>query len=78
MMTLLAVVAMIWGKLGAGTEPGPGVLQLIPPIHMCAQLHGTYGKSWLGSVLRAAALSLFAVIALALFAILILAQTGAG
>lgn len=78
MMTLLAVVGMVWGKLGAGIEPGPGVLALIPPIHMCAQLHGTYGTSWLGSVLRTAALSIFALIALTLFAILILAQTGSG
>lgn len=78
MMTLLAVIAMVWGKLGAGTEPGPAPLLLIPPIHMCAQLHGTYGKSWLGSLWRTAALSLFSLIALTLFGLLILAQTGAG
>lgn len=75
MMTLLAVIGMLWGKLAI--EPGPELLLLAPPVHMYAQLRGTYGGSRLGTLLRMALLQFFALLALILFTMLILAQTGA-
>ena len=73
-MTLLAVVGMLWGKLDV--PPGPALLLLLPPVHMYAQLRGTYGGGRLATLVRTAVLLVFALFALLLFTLLILAQAG--
>lgn len=74
MMTLLAVLGMLWGQVAV--QPGPALLALVPPVHMYAQLRGTYGGSRLACLLRTGALLIFAMVALMLFVMLILAQAG--
>ena len=76
MMTLLSVVILLVSQVQS--EPWVPLLLLVPPVHMFAQLKGTYGGSWLMTGVRTFALSIFAIFSLTLFGMLILAQTGAG
>ncbi|WP_207904680.1 DUF3667 domain-containing protein [Novosphingobium sp. PhB165] len=72
-MTLLAVVAMLLGAVGAGTLEG--LLFFVPPFHMYAQLKGTYGLARRGALWRTALLVIFACTALLLFFVALTAQT---
>lgn len=74
-MTLLVLLGMGLAALGLGGFAA--LLVLVPPVHIYAQLRGTYGGSRWATLLRTAALLLFALVALALFALLVVAQSGA-
>ncbi|MBC2669084.1 DUF3667 domain-containing protein [Novosphingobium piscinae] len=76
MMTLLSVVILLVSQVQS--EPWVPLLLLVPPVHMYAQLKGTYGGSWPMTLLRTFALSIVSIFSLTLFGMLILAQTGAG
>ncbi|MEO7601675.1 MAG: DUF3667 domain-containing protein [Sphingomicrobium sp.] len=69
-MTLLVVVASIFGLVGIGWV---GLFALIAvPVHFYLQLKGAYGLSRFGALWRTVALSFFAIVALCLFAILMI------
>ncbi|MFC0204362.1 DUF3667 domain-containing protein [Novosphingobium soli] len=72
-MTLLLVVAMIGGAVGAGGLVG--WLVFLPPIHMYRQLRGAYGLGRVSALFRSALLILFAGTALLMFFLMIMAQT---
>ena len=70
-MTLLVCIGALATMAGA-----PGVLavaMLYVPFHMYRQLRGAYGLGRLSAILRAAALSIFAVLALSLFGVAMVA-----
>ena len=72
-MTLLLIVAMIGGALGAGGMLG--WLFLVPPIHIYRQLRGAYGLRKRSALFRTVLLMLFAGTALLMFFLMIMAQT---
>ncbi|HUD31382.1 MAG TPA: DUF3667 domain-containing protein [Novosphingobium sp.] len=72
-MTLLLIVAMIGGALGAGGMLG--WLFLVPPIHMYRQLRGAYGLRRRSALVRTVLLLMFAATALLVFFLMIMAQT---
>jgi len=69
-MSLLVVANMLLGSAGLGVAAS--VLALIPPLHMFAQLKGTYRLSVRGALWRTAVLSIASLFVLALFAGLML------
>lgn len=69
-MTLLVVLAVLFSAIGLTVLAG--LLILVPPVHMYRQLKQAYGLSRFGALWRAAALSLFALLALAAFAFTLL------
>ncbi|WP_395330594.1 DUF3667 domain-containing protein [Novosphingobium sp. BL-8H] len=73
-MTLLAVVAMLLGAVGAASLEA--LLFFVPPFHMYAQLKGTYGLARRGALWRTGLLLFFASTALLLFFVALTAQTG--
>lgn len=73
-MTLLAVVGMLLGAVGAGTLES--LLFFVPPFHMYGQLKGTYGLSRRAALWRTALLVFFSSTALLLFFVALMAQTG--
>ena len=75
-MTLLFAASMVARALGA--EAVASLMALIPPIHMYKQLHGAYGSSRMGSLVRTFALLVFATIALAIYLVAIAAEAGTG
>ncbi|PNU06383.1 DUF3667 domain-containing protein [Novosphingobium guangzhouense] len=72
-MTLLAIVAMIGGALGAAEIAA--FLIFVPPLHMYRQLRGAYGISRFSALWRGAMLLVFSGLALAMFFTMIMAQT---
>lgn len=74
-MTLLVLLGVGLEALGLGGFAM--LLVLVPPVHIYAQLRGTYGGSRRATLLRTAALLVFALVALAMFALLVVAQSGA-
>ena len=69
-MSLLVVAIMLLGSAGLGVAAS--VLAFIPPLHMFAQLKGTYRLSVRGALWRTAVLSIASVIVLSMFAVLML------
>lgn len=71
----LLVVALSLLRV-TGVDPGLAVLLLmvVPPVHFCAQLKGTYSLSQWGAAWRALALTWFASIAIGLFGLMVLAM----
>ena len=69
-MSLLVVAIMLLGSVGLGVASS--VLVLVPPLHMFAQLKGTYRLSVRGALWRTAVLSIASLFVLALFAGLML------
>lgn len=72
-MTLLAIVAMLGGAIGASWLGG--VLFFLPPFHMYRQLRGAYALGNWGALWRTWLLVWFAGTALLIFFILLTAQT---
>ena len=72
MSLLFIVVALLWRFGGAVGEQIAGVLFLVPPIHIFAQLKGAYSLGVLGALWRTFWLVTFAQVVLAIYAGLIL------
>jgi hypothetical protein len=81
-LTFMAILTMAIGVFGrwdgwlSGTIAG--LLMLSVPVHMFAQLKGTYGLSWFSALWRTAFLLFFCVFTIAIFlvAIVVLGLTG--
>ncbi|WP_367185876.1 DUF3667 domain-containing protein [Sphingomonas bacterium] len=71
MLLLVTAVTLLMMIDAPGVITGC-LIAFAPPVHLFAQLRGTYGLNWFSSLWRTLALMLFGIITLTLFAMLLL------
>ncbi|MBX9615965.1 MAG: DUF3667 domain-containing protein [Caulobacteraceae bacterium] len=81
-LTFMSILTMAIGILGRseswGTSTVASLLMLSVPVHMFAQLKGTYGLSWFSALWRTLVLLSFCVLTISIFlvAIIVMGLTG--